>query len=305
MARLANPETSYWALRGGQGSWHDFYVGYDLATGQDRFWGGGTGGYFIFDITDLDDPGLLMSITGVSGVNSGHTFTPTPDGRYAVAETEYQYAPLRIFDTGTAWDEGRTTLDFPASAWTANWRNLAHNHEVRWPFVFVAAYEDGFQVFNMFDAYRPVTWAYYDTYGGPHESRGENNVNTGAWGVDVRNSDGLIVVSDMVTGLWAFRMEGFEGWNGLELGHAQHLQRAGLGGGPSRAGGALRGPCTGEPRIQVAPSKGNRPAERVAASRSLAGTSAAGRRTPDAGFVDRPIAPERPGSVPLGRLGGS
>ncbi len=218
VARIANPETAYWALSGGRGSWHDFYVGYDLATGQDRFWGGGRGGYFVFDITDLQNPELLVSITGVAGVNNGHTFTPSPDGRFVVGETEYQYAPLRIYDVGSAMDAGRTTISRPISAWTANWRNLSHNHEVRWPFVFVAAYEDGFQVFNMFDPFRPVTWGFYDTYGGPHESRGENNVNTGGWGVDVRNSDGLIVVSDMGTGLWVFRMEGFEGWNGLDWG---------------------------------------------------------------------------------------
>jgi len=218
VGRIANPETVYWALSGGRGSWHDFYVGYDVATGQDRFWGGGRGGYFVFDITDLQNPELLVTITGVSGVNNGHTFTPSPDGRYAVGETEYQYAPLRIYDLGTAMDAGRTTIRRPISAWTANWQNLSHNHEVRWPFVFVGAYEDGFQVFNMFDPFRPITWGFYDTYGGPHESRGENNVNTGGWGVDVRNSDGLIVVSDMVTGLWVFRMEGFEGWNGLDWG---------------------------------------------------------------------------------------
>ena len=218
VARIANPETVYWALSGGNGSWHDFYVGYDLATGQDRFWGGGRGGYFVFDISDLQNPELLVSITGVAGVNNGHTFTPSPDGRFVVGETEYQYAPLRIYDVGSAMDAGRTTIRRPISARTANWRHLSHNHEVRWPFVFVAAYEDGFQVFNMFDPFRPITWGYYDTYGGPHESRGENNVNTGAWGVDVRNSDGLIVVSDMVTGLWVFRMEGFEGWNGLDWG---------------------------------------------------------------------------------------
>ncbi|NIV63188.1 MAG: hypothetical protein GWN52_19285 [Gemmatimonadetes bacterium] len=151
-------------------------------------------------------------------MNWGHTFTPTPDGRYAVAETEYQYAPLRIFDLTPVWEGERQVIRRPLSAWTANWRNLAHNHEMRWPFVFVAAYEDGFQVFNMLDPPRPRTWAYYDTYAGPHESRGENNVNTGAWGVDVRNADGLIVVSDMVTGFWAFRMEGFHGWNGLDWG---------------------------------------------------------------------------------------
>ena len=27
-----------------------------------------------------------------------HTFTPSPDGKYAVTETEYQYTPLRIWD---------------------------------------------------------------------------------------------------------------------------------------------------------------------------------------------------------------
>jgi hypothetical protein len=212
------PENRYWALTGNQGTYHDFYVGYDPATGQDRFWGGGTGGYFVFDVTDVESPELLGTIVGTSGVNWGHTFTPTPDGLFAVGETEYQYAPLRIFDLQPLWDGDVSNIRRPASAWTANWRNLSHNHEMRWPFVFVSGYEDGLQVFNMFDPYRPVTWAYYDTYGGPHESRGENNVNTGAWGVDIRNADGLIVVSDMVTGFWAFRMEGFDGWNGMDWG---------------------------------------------------------------------------------------
>ena len=40
----------------------------------------------------------------------------------------------------------------------------------------------------------------------------------GAFGVDVRNEDGLIVVSDMTTGFWVFRMEGFQGWKGEDWG---------------------------------------------------------------------------------------
>ena len=40
----------------------------------------------------------------------------------------------------------------------------------------------------------------------------------GAWGVDVRNADGLIVISDEDSGLWAFKMDGFEGWNGHQWG---------------------------------------------------------------------------------------
>ena len=242
VARINLPETAFWAISGGSGSWHDFYVGYDLNSGEDRFWGGGTGGYFVLDITQIQDPELLLSITGVNGVNWGHTFTPTPDGRYAVGETEYQYAPLRIFDLGTAMDQGRRTISRPISAWTANWRNLSHNHEMRWPFVFVGAYEDGFQVFNMFDPARPITWGYYDTYAGPHESRGENNVNTGAWGVDIRNSDGLIVVSDMVTGLWVFRMDGFEGWNGNDWGMPNLSSVQDWENGPAAQAVRLRGP---------------------------------------------------------------
>jgi len=94
---------------------------------------------------------------------------------------------------------------------------LVHNHEVRWPYVFVSGYLDGLQVFNMMDPTNPVTVAYYDTFLGP-PNQDITAVFNGAWGVDVRNADGLIVVSDMSTGFWAFRMEGFQGWNGEDWG---------------------------------------------------------------------------------------
>src|SRR5262245_45751615 len=32
-------------------SYHDMYVGYDPSSHQDRFYGAGTGGYFVFDVT--------------------------------------------------------------------------------------------------------------------------------------------------------------------------------------------------------------------------------------------------------------
>ncbi len=40
----------------------------------------------------------------------------------------------------------------------------------------------------------------------------------GAFGVDVRNDDGLIVVSDSTSGFWAFRMQEFGGWDGADWG---------------------------------------------------------------------------------------
>ena len=38
------------------------------------------------------------------------------------------------------------------------------------------------------------------------------------FGVDVRNRDGLIVISDMRSGLWLFHLKGFNGWNGHTYG---------------------------------------------------------------------------------------
>ncbi|MBN4056266.1 hypothetical protein JYT20_00935 [Rhodothermus sp. AH-315-K08] len=200
-------------------SYHDLYAAFHPDTGQDRFYGGGTGGYYIFDISDIENPELQITLTGVTGVNFGHTFTPSPDGRYAVTEVEYQHAPLRIFDLKPALDGETTNIRTPISAWTADWRNLVHNHEVRWPFVFVSGYHDGLQVFSLMDPENPQTVGYYDTYTGSRDVGAmTGNVANGAFGVDVRNADGLIVISDMSTGFWTFRMDGFEGWKGEDWG---------------------------------------------------------------------------------------
>ena len=198
--------------------YHDFYLGYDTDSNQDRFYGGGSGGYYVYNVTDLDNPELLVTLQGISGVRGGHTFTPSPDGRYAVAETEYRYAPLRIFDLKPALDGEVSNINQPIGAWTADWENLTHNHEVRWPYVFVSGYHDGLQVFSMLDPANPQTVAYFDTYTGSNDVGGMGGVANGAFGIDVRNEDGLIVVSDMTTGFWVFRMDGFNGWNGEDWG---------------------------------------------------------------------------------------
>ncbi len=203
---------------GNSRSYHDFYVGYHPDTGEDRFYGGGTGGYYVYDISNLDAPELRITLTGISGINSGHTFTPSPDGRYVIAETEYQYAPIRVFDLQPALDGDVTNIRSPISAFTANWEHLVHNHEVRWPYVFAAGYLDGLQIFNLQDPLNPQTVGYYDTYIGPANTVQYSQFN-GAFGVDVRNADGLILISDMSTGLWTMKMDGFQGWNGEDWGY--------------------------------------------------------------------------------------
>ena len=212
----------------GAGMYHDFYIGYDPATHQDKFYGAGLGGFSAWDVTHPDKPKQLFTITSL-GQDIAHTFTPSPDGRYAVTETEFQYTPLRIWDLTAAQAGTMPNVDTPVSAWAADWHDLAHNHEVRWPYVFVSAYEDGLQVFNLKDPKHPKTEGHFYTCECQHENGFGGNpdngwqttlpsVEQGAFGVDVRNYDGLIVISDMRTGLWLFHMDGFDGWNGRDYG---------------------------------------------------------------------------------------
>ncbi len=105
----------------------------------------------------------------------------------------------------------------------AKFGGATHNHEMRWPYVFISAQDDGLQIVNMTDPAHPFTEGYYHTRQGPSlhgdamfggQFGTTGNIYDGAWGVDIRNADGLIVVSDFNTGFWAFRLEGFQGWNG-------------------------------------------------------------------------------------------
>ena len=221
--------------------YHDFYVAYDPASHQDRMYGAGASGYYVYDVTRLDEPKLVTSVTGVAGVPFGHTFTPSPDGRYAVTETEYQYAPLRIFDLKPGLEGEVKTISRPIGAWTARWQGLPHNSEVRWPYVFVASYEDGVYVVNLMDPANPYTVAYFDTYAGPYQQGMSaathvlGRVFNGAFGVDVRNADGLIVVSDHTTGFWVLHLDGFDRWNGHDWGMPNNSSAQDWDAGPDGA----------------------------------------------------------------------
>ncbi len=207
-------------------SYHDMYVGFDPATRQDKFYGPGTGGFHVYDVSRPEEPKLLTSILRAPGLERGHTFTPTPDGRYAMVESEYQFAPLRVFDLKPGLDGEVQSISRPIGGITADWRAVLHNMEVRWPYVFVAGFEDGLQVLNWMDPANPYIVGFYHTCECPHEFGWAGNrqaprgrsVYNGAEAIDIRNADGLIIISDLETGFWAFRMDGFDGWNGHDWG---------------------------------------------------------------------------------------
>jgi hypothetical protein len=204
--------------------YHDMYVAYDPATKQDRFYGAGPGGFYVYDVSKPETPKLLTSLTGLFGPAARpHTVVATPDSRWAVTQYENQFAPIMVWDLAPGLKGQTPVIPEPVGAWIADLKDLSHNHEVRWPYVFAAAYEDGLQVLDISKPEDPrrVGWfytcqcAHQQGYVSAEQPHG-NSVFNGAFELDVRNADGLIVVSDANTGLWAFHMEGFDGWNGHE-----------------------------------------------------------------------------------------
>ena len=163
--------------RGASGGYHDLFLAYDPASHQDRFYGGGPevsmeGGYYVYDVTRLDSPRLLTSVVGAAGQTGAHTFIPTPDGRYALTASPVEMSPMRVFDLKPGLDGQVKNITRPIGAWAADWQDLAHNFEMRWPYVFVAAYEDGLHVINMMDPTNPYTVGYYDTLRWPAPNPG-------------------------------------------------------------------------------------------------------------------------------------
>jgi len=210
--------------RGAPRGYHDAYVAYDPVTGQDKFYGGGPetsyeGGNFVWDISDVRNPQLLVSIRAIASQQSGgHTFVATPDHRHVMTVmTSLGHQPVRFYDLKPALDGQVSVINEPVGAWNPDPRKSVHMLEVRWPYMFVAGYTSGLQVVYMRDPANPFTYAFYDTYPMPEPYTGAGTAR-GAFGVDVRNSDGLIVVSDMYSGFWLMRMDGFNGWHGHDWG---------------------------------------------------------------------------------------
>ncbi len=219
VGRVPIPEFA--SMGAGDAGYTGVFVSYDPVTRRDRFYGAGRGGYFVYDVTLPSRSVLLTSVVGAAGVMSGSSIAPTPDGRYVLTGTDYQYSPLRVFDLEPGLAGLRQTVARPVGAWTADWHDAPHAAEIRWPLAFVSSLEDGLQVISIADPSNPVTVGWYYTCLCEHQAGFESaehpkgtSVINGAIGVDVRNADGLVAVSDANTGVWLLRLDGFSGWRG-------------------------------------------------------------------------------------------
>lgn len=211
--RLTLPE-------GVSGEMRDVYVAWHDGSETERVYVAGRGGYAVLDLAT----GETLALVSDAAVQLGTSISATPDGTHLITTANYRTAPVRIYDIRPMLDVTISQVRTPVGAWTADWRHHAERQTVRWPFIFVAAQDDGLHVVNMRNAFEPYTEGFFRTWDGPVSKPGQPY--NGARDVDVRNHDGLIAVADAHSGLFLIRMESFQGWDGRgwglpNVGHVQ------------------------------------------------------------------------------------
>ncbi|MFM2392679.1 MAG: hypothetical protein RLZZ546_661 [Bacteroidota bacterium] len=187
---------------------HDLYVENNIVYASH-----GNSGFYIWDCTDPQNIVLLGSNddnnpgTNVNGYNHStwrHPFHP--EYFYCAEETADQ--PMIVYKvTQTSTAATITipkTFKDPLGAPTFN-NNIYHNPHIVGNGLYISAYNDGIQLYDISSPESPVRVGYYDTYPQrPTATQGYNGFN-GAWGVYPFLPSGCILASDINNGFFTMK----------------------------------------------------------------------------------------------------
>lgn len=180
-----------------QGYVHDIYVRDHIAYASHGYLG-----YFIWDMTDPTDP-ILLGSENTGGYN--HSSWVSEDGSFAIYAEEVPIGrPLGVInleDIDNNFISIDHTFKFPLNPNYDN--NRPHNPFIRGNYLFCSYYHDGIQVFDVSDPLNPSTVAYYDT----NPSDTIYSGFEGNWGAYPFLPSGLILASDVLTGLYVLELD--------------------------------------------------------------------------------------------------
>jgi choice-of-anchor B domain-containing protein len=166
-------------------SCHDLYVEND--TG---YFNCTSNGLKVYEMT-TNTPQYLGGLTSYPDQGTNHSGWKE-DNTYVFADENHGLS-LKVIDVSDLSNLSVTALF--NSGVDAN--SIAHNLIIRDDFVYVSYYHDGLQIFDISDPYNPIKAGYYDTY-----LPNNHNGYAGNWGVDPQLPSGIILVSDVQSGLF-------------------------------------------------------------------------------------------------------
>ena len=186
-----NPESPRYLGAIKTGYSHDNYARGDTVWSSNIYEGNVT----IVNVADKKKPVILNSITTTSRFT--HNSWPSDDGKYLFTTDERANASIDAYDVRDL--NNFELLDVFTAAATRGRGVVPHNTHYLKGFLPTAYYTDGVKII---DASRPsnlVEVGSYDTYLGP-----DGGFN-GVWGIYPYFPSGLLIASDIQSGLWVFR----------------------------------------------------------------------------------------------------
>ncbi len=185
---FTQPDTPVYVGMGPPVYSHDVYARGNVMYSADIYQG-----YFsVYDITQRSSP-YLLNIQSTDYLFT-HNVWLSDNGNTLFTTDELANAPVGIFDVSDPFNIVRLGAFRPSGSLGQG--VIPHNAHVDNDFVVISYYTDGVVVFDGKRPHNPVEVGVYDTYPGP--SGGFN----GAWGAFPFLPSGLVLASDMQSGLF-------------------------------------------------------------------------------------------------------
>jgi choice-of-anchor B domain-containing protein len=176
---------------------HDLYARNDTLYGAHIYNG-------VLGIYDLRNPAIsapLASFTSYPGQGYTHSMWLRDQGDILVFADETHGSPLKSLDVSDLGNLSLTAIFSSSLEAPTATNSIAHNPIFRGDSVYISYYHDGVQVFDLTNPAYPQRVAYYDTY-----NNSNYNGYSGCWGVYPLLPSGLILSSDISTGLYVLEM---------------------------------------------------------------------------------------------------
>jgi len=179
---------------------HDVFVKDNIAYASHEF-----EGFFIWDLNDLNNV-VLLADNAFGGYN--HSNWLTDDGKYSyVAEEVPRGLPIvvvRVDNLSNGIQKDASFHDSLEDLAPGQEKATYHNPFVKDDLLYISSYMDGVKIYDITSPLNPKLWAYYDTYPANNGSYGSYN---GAWGTYPYLPSDLVLVSDIVNGLFVIELD--------------------------------------------------------------------------------------------------
>jgi len=171
-------------------SCHDMYIEDNIG-----YFNRGTAGMYVYDLTNNTPQNMgFIDTYPYQGYNHSGWLSYN-DSIYVFAD-ETHGTHLKVADVSNY--NNITVLSTLTSGTAPN--AIPHNLIIKDDYLYISYYHDGLQIFDISDPYNPIKVGYYDTY-----SPNNHNGYAGAWGVYPLLPSGIILVSDIQSGLFVLK----------------------------------------------------------------------------------------------------